>query len=217
MQMKRKIADHVENYVDTVMLTPLLLTTMLTVGRSGAGRPASATGVRWRCGPIAPQPMNPIGLDTVVDTLPPAAKGATALPFSPRNGEGGPSFAHRRPLLNGRRRAHQAVREAIGSAVPVLANGGVEYPSDLPAILAATGCDGVMVAEAALESPVRSAPCTAPLHSTCRWSAPCTAPCTRHAVGLPPALPPCTRHAVGGFICVCVRVCASVRSTPHSS
>jgi tRNA-dihydrouridine synthase 1 len=38
-------------------------------------------------------------------------------------------------------------------SIPVLANGGVESPEQLEACLAATGCDGAMVSEAALENP----------------------------------------------------------------
>jgi tRNA-dihydrouridine synthase 1 len=44
-----------------------------------------------------------------------------------------------------------AVKDAL--SIPVLANGGVETPEDLEACLTATGCDGVMTSEAALENP----------------------------------------------------------------
>lgn len=43
------------------------------------------------------------------------------------------------------------VKAALG--IPVLANGGIETPEDVGACLAATGCDGVMSSEAALENP----------------------------------------------------------------
>ncbi len=44
-----------------------------------------------------------------------------------------------------------AVKSAL--AIPVVANGGVELPEDVDACLAATGADGVMSSEAALENP----------------------------------------------------------------
>ena len=43
------------------------------------------------------------------------------------------------------------VRQAV--SIPVLANGGVETAADMARCLAETGCDGVMLAEAALENP----------------------------------------------------------------
>ena len=45
----------------------------------------------------------------------------------------------------------RAVKEAV--RIPVIANGGVERPEDLEACLQATGCDGVMTSEGALENP----------------------------------------------------------------
>ena len=38
-------------------------------------------------------------------------------------------------------------------SIPVIANGGVEHPADIGRLLAATGCDGAMLSEAALENP----------------------------------------------------------------
>jgi len=45
----------------------------------------------------------------------------------------------------------RAVKAAL--AIPVVANGGVERPEDIERCLAATGCDPVMLSEAALENP----------------------------------------------------------------
>merc|ERR1740124_332990 len=45
----------------------------------------------------------------------------------------------------------RAVKAAL--AIPVVANGGVERPEDIERCLAATGCDAVMLSEAALENP----------------------------------------------------------------
>eukprot|EP00908_Phaeocystis_cordata_P012809 Transcript_23802.p2 GENE.Transcript_23802~~Transcript_23802.p2 ORF type:complete len:578 (-),score=227.81 Transcript_23802:2292-3806(-) len=47
--------------------------------------------------------------------------------------------------------AIRAVKAAL--SIPVIANGGIERPEDLERCLAATGCDAVMVSEAALENP----------------------------------------------------------------
>ena len=45
----------------------------------------------------------------------------------------------------------RAVKAAL--AIPVVANGGIERPEDIERCLAATGCDAVMLSEAALENP----------------------------------------------------------------